>query len=381
MLASSGRNVVGKLMTTAQRAHTIAEACRDIRHLLGPASAEAFLEWLRIELGHEAVLDGFQSIGAEWLQAVAPGVILHIVSGNTPHAALQSLVRGLLLGSHNVCKLPGAGLPEVEAFVAALPEALRSRVELSTSMPDAALASADAIIVFGSDETVSRFRALALPRQIFLGYGHRVSLGLVFQDATFESAPRAALDASLFDQQGCLSPHCIYVADRPEEYAARLAVEMERIQFTNPRSELSVSEAAAISEIRETFRFRKGIGQPVQLWESPGSNAWTVIYDADPAFSASVLNRVIFVRSLTDNLATAVSHARPFLSTIAIWPNSLPYAEEAVALGASRVCALGRMQEPSWTWRQDGHQTLAPLVSWRHWEPECTIYTRPSAEI
>jgi len=357
-------------MTTPERAHALAAACRDFRRLLGPASPEVFLEWLRLELGHESALDGFQPIGAQYLRAIAPPVVLHIVSGNTPHAALQSLIRGLLLGSHNLCKLPGAGLPEAEAFAAALPPALRSRVEFSATLPDAWLPAADAVIVFGSDETIAHFRALAMPRQTFLGYGHRVSLGMVFEDAAFDSAPSAALDASLFDQQGCLSPHCIYVADHPEEYAARLALEMERVQLAHPRSRLSLSEAAAISEIRETSRFRAAIGQPVRLWESPGSNAWTVIFDVDPAFSVSTLNRVIFVRPLPDDLAATLAPVRPFLSTIAIWPNTLPFAERAAALGAPRVCALGRMQEPPWTWRQDGRQTLSPLVSWRGWERE-----------
>jgi hypothetical protein len=363
-------------MNTKERAQAIADACRDFQHLLGVAAPEEMLEWLRLELGHDSVLDGFQSIGGQYLRAIPPEVILHIVSGNTPHAALQTLVRGLLLGSHNRCKVPGAGLPEAEALVTALPAELRSRVEFSTKLPDAWLRAADAIIVFGSDETISHFRGLAEPHQTFLGYGHRVSLGMVFQDAGFESAPRAAVDASLFDQQGCLSPHCIYVADRPEEYAARLAVEMERVQLAHPRSTLSLSEAAAISEIRETTRFRAAAGQPVRLWESAGSNAWTVVFDSDPGFSASTLNRVIFVRPLPDNPAAALASVRPFLSTIAIWPNIVPFAERAAALGATRVCALGRMQAPSWTWRQDGRATLAPLVSWKGWEPECTQYAR-----
>ncbi len=356
-------------MKTAARAHALAEACRGFEGVLGPASPEAFLEWLRLELGHEAALDGFQAVGAERLRAVAPRVILHVVSGNTPHAALQSLVRGLLLDSHNLCKLPGSGLPEAEAFAAALPEPLRARVEFSATLPDAWLAAADAIVVFGSDDTVAHFRARALPHQIFLGYGHRISLGIVFGDPAFASVPGAARDASLFDQQGCLSPHCIYVADCPEQYAAHLAIEMERIQLALPRSPLTLSEAAAISEIRETSRFRAAIGQAVRLWESAGSDAWTVIFDASPVFSASPLNRVLFVRPLPDDPAAALAPVYPFLSTIGIWPNTLPNAERAAALGATRVCALGRMQAPPWTWRQDGRATLAPLVVWRSWEP------------
>ena len=144
---------------------------------------------------------------------------------------------------------------------------------------------------------------------------------------------------------------------------------MARVQATDPRSLLTVTEAAAISEIRETTRFRAAIGEPVRLWESPGSNAWTVIFDADPTFAISPLNRVIFVRPLPEqDPATALASARPFLSTIGIWPNTRPFAEHAAALGASRICALGQMQRPPWTWRHDGRQTLAPLVTWRGWE-------------
>jgi hypothetical protein len=352
-------------MTTAERAHALAEACGGFVHLLGTATAEGFLEWVRIELGHEGVLDGFQAMGAQSVHAIAPGVILHIVSGNTPHAALQSLIRGLLLGSHNLCKLPGGGLPEAEAFAAALPEGLRGRVEFARTLPEAWLAEADAIIVYGRDETIAHLRGLARADQVFAGYGHRVSLGMVFEDAAFESARLAALDASLFDQQGCLSPHCIYVADRPEEYAGRVAGEMERVANTLPRAKLSLSEAGAIAEIRETTRFREAVGQPVRLWEGAG---WTVIYDAEPGFVPSPLNRVLFVRPLPEEPATALAAVRRHLSTIAIWPNTAPYAMRAGTLGASRICALGRMQEPSWTWRQDGRATLAPLVSWRGWE-------------
>jgi hypothetical protein len=352
-------------MNTADRAHAIAGACRGFEHLLGPASGEAFLGWLRLELGHESVLEGFQRIGGHVLHAVTPRVILHVVSGNTPHAALQSLIRGLLLGSHNLCKLPGAGLPEAEAFADALPDGLRARVEFSTALPDAWLPAADAVIIYGSDETIAHFRALAGPGRIFLGYGHRVSVGMVFEDATFDSAPGAALDASLFDQQGCLSPHCIYVADRPGEYAARLATEMERVQQAGPRPRLTLSEAAAISELRETTRFRAAIGEAVGLWTGVD---WTVIFDADPQFTASPLNRVIFVRPLPADPALALAAVRPWLSTIGIWPNTARCAERAAALGASRICELGHMQEPAWTWRQDGRQTLAPLVAWQSWE-------------
>lgn len=354
--------------STAERARLLAQACRDFEPLLVPCSASAFLEWVRLELGHEEILDSFQRHGPQYSRAIAPAVCLHIVSGNTPHAALQSLVRGLLLGSHNLCKLPGGGLPEAEAFVQGLPPPLRPRVELATRLPESWLSQADAIVVFGSDETIEHFRRQAAPHQIFSAHGHRISLGLVFSDPEFASVDAAARDASLFDQQGCLSPHCFYVKDEPAGYAAALARGMERRQAIDPRGALSLPEAAAIAELRETFRFRAANGAPVRLWESEGSSAWTVIFDADPCFAPSCLNRVVFVRPLPDDPSPALAAMRGSIGTIGVWPNTRAAAEAAAALGASRVCALGSMQMPLWTWRQDGAQSLAGLVRWIDWQ-------------
>jgi hypothetical protein len=358
-------------MSTAQRAQALAAACENFKHLLGPTSAQDLLELVRLELGSETALDQPMEYPAGSLQAIPPRTIIHILSGNTPHAALQSLVRGLLIGSHNLCKLPSAGLPEAEAFAAALPQSLRERIEFSSTFDDAWPKRADAIIAFGSDETLNHFRHPARQHKlIFIGYGHRISLAIVFDDPDFASIPHAARDVSLFDQQGCLSPHCVYVAQDAEQYAARLAIEMETFQQSMPRSPLTLSESASIAELRESTRFRIGLGQPLRMWESPASNAWTVIHDADPTFTPSILNRVIYVRPLPTDLESAIASAHPFLSTIAIHPNTPGLAARAFSLGATRVCALGSMQSPTWLWRQDGRPTLAPLISWRTWEKE-----------
>ena len=41
-----------------------------------------------------------------------PKSIVHIISGNTPHAAYQSLLNGLILGAKNRLKLPTNALPD-----------------------------------------------------------------------------------------------------------------------------------------------------------------------------------------------------------------------------------------------------------------------------
>lgn len=350
-------------MNTAARATALAEAARHFP-ILGPVSAEDLLECVRLELGHAEVLDGFRPYGAHFSKAFPPQGILHIISGNTAHAGLQSLLRGLLLGSSNLVKLPSAGLPEVQSFVERLPEELQKLVTVKTELPDAWLRTAKAWVVFGSDETIAYFRKQAAPQVIFEAHPHRISLGLVFDDPGFHSAPLAARDVSQFNQKGCLSAQNIYVAGDARLYAMRLAEEMARYEQNDPRSLISTAEAAEIADVRANYRFRAASDIRVQLWESPGSTAWTVIYEEESWFAASCLNRVVFVKPLPDRPSETIGPALSWLAAVGIWPATPENAEKAALLGPSRICPLGQMQLPAVTWHQEGRQILAPMVRW-----------------
>lgn len=358
-------------MTTREIAVCLAGAARQFP-LLGEISARDLLDVVKWELGHEEILDDFQSYAGHQAMARGPAAILHVISGNTPHAGLQSLMRGLLLKSLNFCKLPSTGLPEIARFRDALPDALKSRVEISSDLPPHWLEQAEAIIVFGDDATVEHFRSMARPGQIYIAHGHKVSLGIVFDDPRLESVPRAARDASLHDQQGCLSPHVFYVAEStgldPAEYAARLAGEMEKFNLSTPRSAITPAEAAAITAVRDACEFRAANGGGARVWKSARGTDWTVILDRDPRFTPSPLNRVIFVKPLPARMEEALAGARSHLSAIAIWPATPANARFAAGLGATRICEIGRMQEPRFTWHQDGAQNLAPLVHWIDFE-------------
>ncbi len=359
--------------TTAGRAVSLAAAAAPFRDLLGEITPDDLLALVRTDLGHEGMLDGLQAHGGHLARAVAPGTILHVVSGNTPHAGLQSLLRGLLLGSYNLCKLPSGGLvPELAAFRAGLPPELAAAVELSETLPDAWLTRADAIVVFGSDATVAELRRRARPDQTFLAHGHRVSLGIIFEGDEAPSADAAACAVSLFDQQGCLSPQGFYVREtsalNARAYAERLAAALARRHAAHPRAAPGLEGSAALAAWREEWRFRAA-NAPAQhaLWTSPGSTAWTVLYDgADPAFTPSPLYRTVVVKPLPADLRGALAPVRPFLSAVGLWPATREHADWLAAqdLGASRFCALELMQFPPLTWHQDGITPLASLVRW-----------------
>ena len=362
--------------STAERCAALAETAARFP-ILGEITAGDLLALVERELGHAEALDGFRPYAKHHARALAPATILHVVSGNTPHAALQSLLRGLLLGAQNLVKLPSRGLPEVDAFRAALPAALAARVETSTSLPDAWLRAAEAVVVFGSDETIAHFRGRVAAGVPFQAHGHRVSVGVVFDDPGFASVEAAARDVSLYDQQGCLSPHDLYVAPSiAREYAARLAAAMAEFQTRTPRGPLSLGEAAAIADLRASYAFRSASDPRVALWTSEGTTDWTVIFEEDPWFATSPLNRVVFVKPLPEDLAAALAPVRPWLGAVGIWPASGENADRVASLGASRVCALGCMQFPPITWHAEGRPNLGSLVRWVDFEPVAAYIRR-----
>lgn len=332
---------------------------------LGDFSAQTLRAWLAAELGHVDALDRFVPTSGGHSRAIAPRTILHILSGNTPAAALQTLVRGLLLGSRNLCKLPSNGLPEFDAFVAAIPPELQIRVEATQTLPDEWLAAADAVIVFGSDSTIAHFRSRVRADQTFVGYGHKISFGLIFNDPDFASVAAAARDASVFDQLGCLSPHVYYVHGDARAYAMRLAGAMEAFGRKNPRGQISLADAARIRALRTEVDFRRANCEDCEVHESPDA---MVIYDSSPGFPSTPLNRVIFVKPLGPDTIAELAGIRDHAGTCGIFPLTPENAEFAANLGVSRICAVGLMQSPPAKWRHDGQPSLSRLVQWVDFE-------------
>lgn len=326
-------------MNTLARAAALAEACQHFP-FLGPSTADDLLAMVIADFGNANALD-----------EIEPPTVLHILAGNTPAAALQTLVRGLLVGAHNFAKLPSAGLPEVGEFIALLPPALAARVETNTTLPPAWLERANAVVVFGDDETISHFRTRVRRDQRFIAHGHKVSFGVIFDDPTFASVKDAARDVAAFDQLGCLSPHVLYVGGDARAYAARIASALERI----PRGALPLSAASAIRALREEVAFRAANGESCAVWS--GANS-TVIYDETPGFPRTPLHRTVFVKPLPTSWEDELREVRAHLSCAGVFPDGAALA----GLGIGRICAIGLMQLPPWTWHQDDVAPLAPLT-------------------
>jgi hypothetical protein len=352
---------------TQDRIQHLADACAhdEVAQWTGRISSEDLRAWLVAELGHDGALDEFQPHGPLLSKAVAPRTLLHIVSGNTAHAAFQSIIRGLLIGSHNVVKIPSGGLPDLTGALACFPQALRGMIEIQTSLGEEDWAKADAVIAIGSDQSVEAVHQHLRSDQTFIAHNHKVSVGVVYEDHPM-AAKLAARDVSLHNQRGCLSLHAIYTTQDSESFAKLLAIEMEQFSQDHPPESLTTSEAGAVRNLRETTRFCAANDPAVKLLESVDSLDWTVIHDPSPELKLSCLNRCVYVKPLPPVFdSTALGAQSEHLSTIAIHPFHRANALSLQHLPAHRICPLGQSQQPSLFWHHDGFAPLASLVKWK----------------
>jgi hypothetical protein len=351
---------------------------------------------LEQDLGHTRRLDEMTANPAEQKSGraalvTAPELLVHITAGNIPNPAITSIIHGILVRSAQFVKcatgaslLPrlfAHSLYEIEPKLGACLEIAEWRGGIA-SLEEALFAETNCLTATGSEETLAAIRPRLPAKVRFLGYGHRVSFGLVMAGSLAAGGgkkivERAAADVIAWDQLGCLSPHLIYVEEggawSAELFAEKLAEELARRETLQPRGALPVEMAAAIASRRSFYEMRAANSADTRMWRSPDSTAWTVVYEASSLFQLSCLHRFIYVKGVRD-LADALQGAdkvRGHVSTVGLAApeeQAQALAAELARWGATRVCPLGQMQTPPFTWRHDGRATLAELVTWTDWE-------------
>jgi hypothetical protein len=348
------------------------------------------------ELGHAQRLDGFSATHADNAMHRAavvhgPEFLVHIAAGQLPNPVFTSIMLGVLVraaqfvkcasGASFLPRLFAHSIYDADAKLGACLEVAGWRGG-SAHLEAPLFNEADCVTATGSDETLTEIRMRIPVKTRFLGYGQRVSFGYVTREALSgfnpgKIAALAATDVAAWNQLGCLSPHVIYVENggalTVEQFAEALAGELARLEKHEPRGELPAESAAVIASKRAFYEIRAAHSPETRHWASENSTAWTVIYEADPLFQLSCLNRFIYVKRVT-SLVEALQSAdnvQGKVSTVGLAATEDKATEIATAFsrwGVTRVCPLGRMQEPPLLWRHDGRPALGDLVTWTDWE-------------
>lgn len=318
---------------------------------MGSYDEAALRKWLDSELGDHRRLE-------QWVdgsRVVARGPVLHVVSGNTEHAAFQSVFRALLLGCQSWVKVPSAGLLEFEQWAGEV-----CLFEVKRELPEA-WRSPEVAVIYGGEETITFFRDWLLPQTRIIEHGPKLSAAFVFEQRD-GLEKQLAEDVLRYGQRGCLSVQAIYVVGDVESFCEKLAVALEQ---RRPGIVDTLSEAGGIRNARELARFQIANGAKMKLWESASSVDWTILLDRD-----STLLRTgpgggfVRVIPMPDALTLeTLGKEIAFLSTAVLEPLADEYRLEAIA--PPRICAAGNAQEPGIFWHADGEMPLAGLVRWR----------------
>lgn len=339
------------MKTLADRIAFLLSERETLEKWVGHFDETALKNWLSAELGDWRRLEQW----VDGARVVPRGPVLHVVSGNTEHAAFQSVFRAILVGCQSWVKVPSAGLPEFEKWAAKL-DFLEIRRELPEEWKNPEIA-----VIYGAADTVDFFRAWLNPAARIIEHGPKLSAAFVFEQ-TPAILDGLAADILRYGQRGCLSVQMIYVAGNAEQFSESLA---NALGQRPPETAATLSEAGGVRNARELTRFRIANGADLQMWESENSVDFTVILDREDASLRSGPSSG-FVRIVPMPAEISRETLGPevdFLSTAVVEP--LSAADHLEKIAPPRICAAGKAQEPGIFWHPDGEMPLAGLVRWR----------------
>ena len=350
--------------------------------------ADALRATLLADLGGESAVDTFvERAPGVRSRAFGPRLAVHIFAGNVPGVAVTSLVRCLLVRAASLGKTASGEPVLAPLFARALADAwpeLGACIATTywpggtRALEEAAFAPADAVVVYGGRRSADAVRAHVPAHVRLVEHGPRVSFAAVAAEVLADAhgaanvAAACARAVATFDQQGCVSPHVVYVETGggvgPADFAAHLSAALEALGAELPRGSVTAAEAAAIHDARATAEFRAIGGGDVAVHAGPGTSH-TVIYDGDSAFEPSCLNRLIRVKPVDrlEALPALLAPYRPLLQSAGLAAPAARFAPLAGVLGeagVTRVAALDRLPWPPPAGHHDGRGPLAELVRW-----------------
>jgi hypothetical protein len=304
----------------------------------------------------------------------APGLIGHVVAGNTPLLAWTTVIRALLVGSASLVKLPSGPssvwygyfadtLKEASPEIASLIDGAAWRGG-DAALDGALYRSVDKIVAYGSDETLAAIVASAAPTAV-LRYGHKVSIAVVTSDSDWAvAADGLATDILLYDQGGCLSPQTVFVEGGYEDavrLGGMLADFLARSMFVDMLP-LSPNRSARVYEARQMARFEERCA----LYEDDRAR-WTVIVRPESRFYASPTHAVVAVVPIDIEKLHEIlkPYGNIFQGAAVSCGMGESYAQLCVQLakiGVCYTCRPGMLQSPTISWRENGLDVLSSML-------------------
>ena len=389
------RMALDKLPSEAKLSRELAEVVLD--GMAAGWTREALSKLLENEFANPALLDGLvraqqrgdaRSLSVPRVMAVGPTLCVQISSGSVPGVGVNALIRSLLVKAPTLIK-PGAGdVVLTQLFAEALRDAdaeLGSAVAVrywsggeGHELTRQAVEGADAVVVYGSDESVLSVRGMLPVSCRFIAYHNRFGIGIVgrekLKDNIEDLADEVARAVAMFENRGCVCPEVLFVERgghaKVEAFESLIAESLERLASewsSHVEPVFTSRERSVLRQVRDTMEIHQAVGSVRML--HGGLENWTVVSELDLLQLPSLPGRSLRIRPVQnlEDVPSLLGESCRHIQSVGYAVDEGRVNDLAVLFGragASRVVPFDGMSFPPAWWLHDGHGPLRALVGW-----------------
>jgi hypothetical protein len=343
--------------------------------LFGSLRRRAIESVIEDELGSLDVVDGFvERAGRERVRALPIGRVCIVSSRTTVGVAIVPAIFALCAKCDVLVKDREDHL--VAEFFETLATELPEIRDAATARPwngdheATALRGFELVVVFGSDATLAQIASnLRYPARM-IGYGTKASAGYVTRDALTDATAAAAIaagaarDQILYESEGCLSLHVLFVEDGgtigAREFAERVATAMDSAATSLPSALGDASAQARRAAARDLAVFRD------ERYFADAGAHYLAVLDPPRASPPFFLPRTLGIHRV-ERPADAAEYLERHgiqLEGLAIAGDRDDVVELALRTNAARIAPFGALQAPPVGVFHGGRRRIAEFVRW-----------------
>ncbi len=362
---------------------------RALEDTFRPLAAGGVSRWVASELGSAAVLDAPTADRKGTLRrALGPEWMLQIYAGNVPGLPVWPFYSALAMKTALLAKTSSQEpvlAPLLARTIAEEDPGLGACVAVvwwkggTDELDQTAIRDAPAVLAYGGEYATANVARAAHPEARVVLHGPKVSVAYVSGASLTRSgfrslAARAAHDVALYDQQGCLSPHAIYVERGgeigPAAFAAALGNALDELRDGLPRRALEPEQAARVQLYRAQAHFEEAQeSRGTRVLASSEGTDWTLVYEDGARFEPTPAYRTVRVHAVSgaEEVVEALTPAARYIEAIGLEAKGSEKGTIAAAFagtGIPRIAAIGSLQSPALSGTHGGVHRLLPFLRW-----------------
>lgn len=350
------------------------------------------------ELGGADVLDGWREVvrpdGRRLRLRAYPPRLLHVLAGNVPSVAAGTIAQAALSKGVHLLKMPSndlytapailrtmdavaPGHPVVRSFSAVYWRGGDASVESRICRPQ----YFDKIVAWGGEAAIRGIKTYTGPGLELVSFDPKTSISLIGREAfaspgtLAEAAELAAIDATHYNQEGCICSRFQFVEGSVAE--VDLFCDLLQRNLTRERRTTSVSCGRIGGEVRDEIAALREMEPEFRVWgDSDGTGL--VIRSEEPVEfhpEGKTVN-VVPVASLQE----AARFATVATATVGVYPPARKIAlrDGLACAGVQRVVDLGQAMAGGFGTPHDGFWALNRSMRWITDEDAVDFRTRAS---